>query len=453
MTNPADGSKSGMFGQSSAPATAKDSEPRNEFSIRKHVMFATIVISGLAFAVGGWAATASLSGAIIAPATFVVEKNVKKVQHSYGGIVSEINVKNGDRVAQGDVLLRLDATQIRAELGVITSQLVELTARSSRLVAERDGLTEVSFAPAFLARSAEAKAASVGEARLFDENQKMKESQKHQLGLRIEQLKEEIAGLTAQRDAKEGELGLIKKELDQIRSLNEKNLTPITRVYAMERETKRLSGEYGGLVAQIARATGQISEINVQILAVDENVRAQAQRELRAIESKLSELSEREIATIDKLHRVDLRAPMDGLIHELNVHTVGGIVTAAEQLMLVVPEHDNLTIQARVSPTDVDQVVVGGPARLRLTAFNQQTTPELTGQVINVSADVTVDAKTGQSHYVARLEMDDKSKRTIGDLKLIPGMPVEVFISTGERTALSYLAKPFTDQMNRAFRE
>ncbi len=293
----------------------------------------------------------------------------------------------------------------------------------------------------------------MGEVRLFDENRKMKESQKSQLSLRIGQLKEEIIGLSSQRDAKNGELLLIKKELAQIHILNDKNLTPITRVYAMEREAKRLSGEHGGLTAQIARAHGQISEINVQILSVDENTRVQAQRELRSIDAKLSELSEREVATADKLQRIDLRAPQEGIVHELSVHTVGGIVTAAEQLMLVVPETDNLTIQARVSPTDVDQVIVGGPARLRLTAFHQQTTPELTGRVINVSADVTVDPKSGQSHYIARLEMDDKSKRTLGDLKLIPGMPVEVFISTGDRTALSYLAKPLTDQMNRAFRE
>lgn len=436
-----------------ATAQATHVDKPREFAIRNHVIAASVAISMLAFAVGGWASTANLSGAVIAPGTFVVEKNVKKVQHSYGGIVSEINVKNGDRVQHGQVLVRLDATQIRAELGVITSQLIELTARTSRLVAERDGLAEVVFSPAFVARSADAQVAANGEARLFSENRKMKDSQKHQLGLRVEQLNEEITGLTAQRDAKQGELALIQKELGQMRILKEKNLMPMTRVYAMEREAKRLSGEHGGLVAQIARAHGQISEINVQILAVDESMRAQAQRELRTIEAKLSELGEREIATVDKLNRIDIRSPQDGIVHELAIHTVGGITTAAEQLMLIVPEHDNLTIQARVSPNDIDQVVVGGPARLLLTAFNKQTTPELHGRVVNVSADVTIDPKTGQSHYVARLEMDEKSQRQVGALTLIPGMPVEVFISTGERTALSYLAKPFTDQMNRAFRE
>lgn len=224
-------------------------------------------------------------------------------------------------------------------------------------------------------------------------------------------------------------------------------------VYAMEREEMRLAGELGGFKAQIARAYGQISEINVQILVVDESVRAQAQRELRVTEAKLSELAEREIAVSDKLLRVDLRAPLSGIVHELAVHTVGGVVTAAEPVMLIVPEEQGLTIQARISPADVDQVVNGRSAKLRLSAFSQKSSPELNGHVTDVSADVTVDAKTGQSYYEVRLAMDDMAQRLVGNLKLVPGMPVEVFMPTGDRTALSYLTKPFIDQMNRTFRE
>ncbi|HEX2842576.1 HlyD family type I secretion periplasmic adaptor subunit [Hyphomicrobium sp.] len=423
------------------------------FSIVNRVVFASLLMALLGFGFGGWAAVANLSGAVIAPGTFVVERNVKKVQHSYGGIVSEIAVKNGDHVEAGQVLMRLDATQIRAELGIVNSQLIELAARSARLIAERDNLDKIALPESLRKESADIRSAAEGEIRLFEENRRTRESQKDQLRLRIEQLNEEITGLSAQRDAKSGELKIIQQELEQVRILHSKQLTAVSRVYAMEREEKRLGGEYGGLVAQIARAKGQISEINVQILAVDENTRAQAQRELRSIEAKLSELSEREVAVLDKLKRVDLRAPQKGVVHELAVHTVGGVVTAAEQIMLIVPEEDNLTIQARVSPNDVDQVVVGRPAKLRLSAFNQQKTPEVPGRVIQVAADVTLDPKTGQSYYMTRLEMDEKKLRAIGDLKIVPGMPVEVFMSTGERTALSYLAKPFTDQMNRAFRE
>lgn len=302
-------------------------------------------------------------------------------------------------------------------------------------------------------RSPESKAAAGGEIRLFEENLRARQSQKEQLKLRIEQLKEEIKGLTAQRDAKQGELAIISREHEQLSLLNKKALIPINRVYAMEREMKRLSGEHGGLVAQIARAHGQIAEINVQLLAVDENARAQAQREHRSIEAKLAELSERAVAAKDKLHRIDIRAPQTGTVHELSVHTIGGIVTAAEQIMLIVPDEDTLVVQARIAPSDIDQAIVGREARLRLTAFSQQETPELAGRLVSVSADVTVDPKTGQSYYVARLETADKSRRDAGRLALLPGMPVEVFIATGERTALSYLTKPFTDQMNRAFRE
>jgi HlyD family secretion protein len=322
-----------------------------------------------------------------------------------------------------------------------------------RLAAERDNLANI---PARLGKAdpgPELKAALEGETRLFEDNKRSRESQKTQLHLRIEQFEEEITGLSAQRDAKAGELKLIRQELEQVSMLHQKGLTPVSRVYAMEREEKRLSGEHGGLVAQIARARGQISEIHVQVIMIDENARVQAQRELRSIEAKLSELVERHAAANDKMHRVDLKSPQTGIVHELSAHTVGGIVTAAEQIMLIVPEEDDLTIQARISPTDVDQVIVGRTAKLRLSAFNQQSTPELAGHVVQVSADVTIDPKTGQSYYIARLEMDEKSRRTIGDLKLVPGMPVEVFMSTGDRTALSYLAQPFMDQLNRAFRE
>lgn len=442
-----------MRGNQASMAPGSGTSDPTVFSIRKHVVFASLVMSMLGFGVGGWAATASLSGAVIAPGTFVVERNVKKVQHSYGGIVSEISVKNGDHVKIGATLIRLDATQIRAELGVIVSQLTELEARRVRLNAERDNLESMPEVRSTMNDKPEFKTSLAGEIRLFEDSKRSRESQKQQLGLRIDQLKEEIGGLSAQRDAKGGELKLIQRELEQVSLLHGKGLTPISRVYAMEREEKRLSGEHGGLVAQIARANGQISEIQVQILMIDENARVQAQRELRAIEAKLSELVEREVAANDKLTRVEIKAPQSGIVHELSAHTIGGVVTAAEQIMLIVPEEDDLTIQAQIAPTDVDQVLVGRAAKLRLSAFNQQTTPELSGHVVHVSADVTVDPKTGHNYYVARLAMDEKSRKSVGDLKLVPGMPVEVFMATGERTALSYLSKPFTDQIQRAFRE
>ena len=296
-----------------SPARARKSDgKRGEFSIVWHVAFASAVVATLIFGIGGWAATAKLSGAVMAPGAFVVERNVKKVQHSYGGIVAEINVKNGDFVESGQVLMRLDATQIAAELGVIKSQLLELNARSYRLSAERDGLPTLVYPKAFINQSADARAAAESEIRLFEETRQAKESQKDQLKLKVDQTQEEIGGLSAQRAAKSGELQIIRKELEEVRKLHGKQLTTISRVYAMEREEMRLNGEHGGLTAQIARARGQISEIKVQIMSVDENVRAQAQRELRAVEAKLIELAEREIAAKDKLARIDIRSPQKG---------------------------------------------------------------------------------------------------------------------------------------------
>lgn len=432
---------------SAGKAAASDS-----FSLKYHVLFASVVSLALIASVGGWAATAKLSGAIIAPGTFVVERNVKKVQHNYGGIVSGINVRNGDRVEAGQILLKLDSTQIKAELDIVKAQLLELKARSARLAAERDGLDKVYFPPDLTAGEG-VKAALDGEVRLFEENRRTRNNQKEQLRLRINQIEEEIVGLEAQKEAKGAERELIKRELSQVRELHEKHLTAVTRVYAMEREERRLGGEYGGLLAQIARAKGQINEINVEIIGVDENVRSTAQRELRTIDARVAELQEREVAARDKFNRVELRAPQTGIVHELSAHTIGGVITAAEQIMLIVPEEDNLTVQAKIAPKDVDQVVIGRPAKLKLSAFNQQTTPELPGHITHVAADVTVDPKTGESYYVSRVEMDQKELRKLGDVKLIPGMPVEVFMSTGERTALSYLVKPFTDQFSRAFRE
>ena len=433
--------------------TAPASGQGRGLGVGRHILFASIVISVLCAGVVGWAGNARLSGAIIAQGSVVLDRNVKKVQHSLGGIVAEIAVKNGDAVKSGDLLLRLDATQIKAEIGVIRSQQIELLARGARLAAERDNRDSLKFPDGLAPFSEEGLAAFKEEERLFHEARQSRESQKHQLRLRIEQIREEITGVSAQRNAKEGELSLIHRELLDVRALNQKGLTPVTRVYALERDAQRLGGEHGGLVAQIARAKGQISEIEVQLLGHDENTRAQAQRELRSLDSKIAELSERLVAASDKLSRIDIRAPQEGIVHELAFHTVNGVVSPAEQIMLIVPVEDRLTVQARLQPTDIDQVALGQPARIIFSAYNRQTTPELTGRVIHVSADTTLDAKTGQTYYLTRIEIEDTSKLAGTGVRIVPGMPIEVFIATGDRTALSYLLKPLSDQMNRAFRE
>lgn len=434
-------------------ATPHTETPKRSFSIYGHMLFGTAVMAALIVGIGGWAASAKLSGAAISAGTVVVERHVKKVQHRDGGIVAAIDVRNGDIVKAGDVLLRLDDTQIRAELGIITSQLTEHMARSARLMAERDGLTAIDKPIELNAVGADGDKAFSGELRLFEENGKTRTSQKEQLKLRVEQLEIEISGLEAQRDAKKSELDIIDKEVVQVRGLHKKNLTTVTRVYALEREAKRLGGEHGSLVAQIARAKGQISEINVQLISVDQTARTEAQRELRLIESKSAELNERRIAASDRLKRIELRAPVSGLVHELTVHTVGGVITPAEPVMLIVPESDDLIIEAKFNTSDIDQIAVGGSARIRFPAFAQEKTPELSGSIVNVAADASKDERTGASYFSGRLTIDPGELEKLGELKLMPGMPVEVFVSTGERTALSYLLKPVADQMKHAFRE
>ncbi len=423
------------------------------FGLKPRLVIGSLVTILLLVAGGTWAATAKLSGAIIASGVVVVQKHVKKVQHHDGGIVAEINVRNGDVVERNDILIRLDDTQTKAELGIISSQLIELLGRKSRLISERDGQKGIVFPFETRDMGSDTKRVIAGENRLLKNNIKTRESKKQQLELRIGQLNQEIVGLKSQRTAKSGELRLILKELKDIKRLYRKKLTASSRVYAMQREATRIRGDHGGLVAQIARVRAQISEVNIQKLSIDQDAQTLAQKEIRSIEGKIAELSERRVAVRDKLKRINIRAPLSGTVHELTAHTIDGIISPAEPIMLIVPKNDDLTIEARISPTDIDQISIDQEVKLRFSAFNQRTTPELPSKLKQISADITRDRNTGQSYYIARIEVDEKALSKLGQQKLVPGMPVEVFITTQERTALSFFAKPFTDQFERAFRE
>jgi HlyD family secretion protein len=425
----------------------------SEFSVKRHIVLALGLCVGMVVGIGGWAATAELGGAVVAPGSFVVDRKVKKVQHSFGGVVAEIAVRNGIRVSAGDIIVRLDPTQVKAELGIINSQRVETTARMARLIAERDGALVVAFPEGFAPSSREAAEAASSEQRLFAEARKARESQKEQLRYKIRQINEEIQGLTAQRDAKKSELSVSEVELGNLRGLNSKQLVTAGRLNAVERDVMRLKGDHASLIAQIARAKGQISEVETQILGLDETMRTNAQRELRVAEAKLVELSEREIAAKDKLMRVDVRAPASGLVHELAVHTIGGVISQGEQLMLIVPDDEKLVISAKIQNSDRDKAFVGQSVRLRLTAFAHEKTPEVDGRIIEITADVSTESKGAPPFYGVRIELDDKARETVKSLKLQPGMPVEAFISTGDRTVMSYLMKPLVDQMKRAWRE
>ena len=424
-------------------------------SIQRHLVAGIIVVAILAGGVGGWAATTELSGALIAQGSIVVDSNVKKVQHPTGGVVGEVRVHDGDHVKAGEIVVRLDDTVTRANLAIVTKGLDEFAARRARLVAERDGAEAVVFPAELLARQDEPTVANAttNERKLFELRRSARVGQKAQLKQRIIQLEEEIGGFVAQQNAKSREITLIERELEGVRELRQKNLISITRLTSLEREAARIEGERAQLIASVAQAKGKIVETQLQIIQIDQDLSSEVAKDMREVDAKTGEFIERKVTAEDQLKRIDIRAPQDGTVLQSAVHTVGGVITAGEPIMLVVPGADNLLVEAKVNPQDVDQLQLGQSAMLRFSAFNQRSTPEINGTVTRISADTTTDQRTGQSYYTIRISMANEEVLRLGDVKLIPGMPVEAFVQTGERTVFSYLVKPLRDQLMRTFRE
>ena len=439
-----------------APDAPDRPRPRARAAIRRHLALALGLSAVLVVGLGGWATLTQISGAVIAPGQLVVESEVKKVQHPTGGVVGELRVREGSRVRAGDVLIRLDETQTRANLDIVLKAMDELSARRARDEAERDGLKTITFPPDLVARiDTDPTVARLidGESRLFAARVAGREGQKAQLRERVDQLRQEIAGLVKQAAAKDREINLIGHELTGVRDLYAKNLVPLSRVTALERDAARLEGERGQLVASTASARGKIAETELQIIQIDGEMRTEVGKDLAEIRGKWSEMREKRVAAEDQLKRVELRAPQDGFVHQMSVHTVGGLVVPSEPAMLIVPASDQLLVEVRVQPQDIDNVRVGQKAVLRFAAFNTRTTPEIDGEVVRVSADVSQDPKTGQSYYTARIRIREDQKERLKGLRLVPGMPVESFTQIGERSVLSYLTKPLTDQIAKAWRE
>jgi HlyD family secretion protein len=424
-------------------------------SMRRHLVAAIVIVSVLVVGVGGWAATAVISGAVVASGSVVVDSNVKKVQHPTGGIVGELRVRDGDRVHAGDVVVRLDETVTRANLAIVTKGLGEMMARKARLESERDGLDTITFPAQLLAEAddPDRAAAMDSERKLFNLRKTARSGQKAQLRERVAQLGEEITGLAAQQNSKAKEIALIERELAGVRELWKQNLVQLTRLTALEREAARLDGERGQLVAASAQAKGKIAETALQILQIDQDIASDVAKELREVDGKIGELVERKVAAEDQLKRIDIRAPQDGTVFQLAVHTIGGVITAGDPIMLIVPEADNLSVEVKVNPQDIDQLQLNQKAILRFSAFNIRTTPEIEGVVTRISADTSTDQRTGQSYYTVRIAMPADQIERLGEVKLLPGMPVEAFMQTRDRTMLSYLIKPLHDQFLRAFRE
>jgi len=434
---------------------------RNPRSTIRHLnlLGGTALVLGLG-GFGGWASTTDIAGAVIASGSVVVESNVKKVQHLNGGIVGEILIKEGSAVEAGQVLLRLDDTLTRATLGVVQSQLDLYVAREARLLAERDGLANIAF-PDESAGAVQREAASsamAGERKLFESRREGLDGQREQLRERIAQTTEEIRGLAAQQESKDSEIGYVGEELSSVTDLYAKKLVSLARLKQLQRDEARLQGERGQLIADIARSRAKIAETQQQILQLDQDFRTDVLKELRETQAKIAELQERANAASDELKRTEIRSPQAGIVYQLQVHTIGGVVGKGETIMQIAPRADPLIVEAKVAPQDIDQVDVGAPVRIRIEAGNKRTMRDLEGRVTVVSPDVTHEqpaAPAGlptQQYYVARVSLSE-DVGALGGLQLVPGMPVEVYIRTQDRTPLDYLLKPLHEQIARTFRE
>jgi HlyD family secretion protein len=412
----------------------------------------------LAFAaivVLGWAGIVPLSGAVVVAGRLVVQSSVKKVQHPQGGIVASILVRNGTKVAAGEELARLDQTSARSNLQVVARQLDEVRTRIARLTAERDNLPTPRWPTKSAAQLDNAERAQLlaSEQDFFAARASTRRGQQELAESRITQLDKQIAGLEAQLKSNGKQMGIASGELRGVEDLLRQKLVTLPRATALQREAAHLDGIDGQLASQIAETRAKVSETRLQALQAEQTFRSDVMRDLREAEAKEGELMERHLAAEDQMNRTIIRAPTSGTIHELAVHTVGGIVAPAEVLMLVVPENDTLAIDARLSADKVDQVHAGQTAHVRLSAFNQRTTPELAGVVALVSADIVREPQSNATYYDVRIDLPPREVLRLGRLQLIPGMPAEVFLETESRTMLSYLFKPVTDQLSRMFRE
>lgn len=424
-------------------------------SIRNHIFVGGLGFLTLVGVFGGWAVGTEIVGAVIAQGSLVVETSLKKVQHPVGGVVSELAVRDGDRVKAGDVVMRIDATMTKANLAIIVKSLDQFTARKARLESERDRAGRVIFPQTLLDRAGDGEVLAMmnAEQRLYENRKAVRESKKRQLEQRVRQLRDEISGMEAERAANLREQGMVDEELIRFRSLHERGLMEKSRLSTLERQATDIDGDIGRLMAGIAGVEAKISETSLQILQIDEQWSEEVGSDLREMDARIGEYVERRVAAEDQLKRVDILAPQDGVVHQLSVHTIGGVVAPGEQIMMIVPEVDKLVVEVKVAPQDIDQIYYGQLTNLRFSAFNQKTTPEVTGTVERISADVTVDQRTGTSFYLVRVATSQEQIKRLGEFSLMPGMPVEAFITTGERSVLSYFLKPLIDQANRTFRE
>lgn len=427
------------------------------FSVQRHLTIGIIALLVLVGGFGGWAALSQISGAIVASGQIEVDQNRQVVQHPDGGVIAELLIEEGDVVIIGQPLLRLDPTLELSELSIIEDQLYELFARRGRLEAERDGTQDISFEPELIEaaqRDASIKELLEVQIRLFDARSASIANQVEQLSKRKAQIRNQIEGLRAQQEAINTQLNLLRRELSDQQQLLEKGLAQATRVLALERTEAQLKGQAGDLAARKAEYEGRITEIDIEINALGTTRREEAISRLRDWQYRALELEERARALKEKLARMEIKAPVSGIVYGMTVFTPRSVLRAADPVLYIIPQDRPLIIAARVEPIKVDEIFVGQEVILRFSALDQSTTPELNGKVVQISADAFQDQTTQMSYYRAEIILSEGEQSKIPEgIALVPGMPVEAFVKTNDRTPIAYLIKPLSDYFVKAIRE
>lgn len=433
------------------PPAAPELSTETRRPVTVGVAFLVVFFGGF----GTWAALAPLDSAAVAQGVVTVDSYKKTVQHLEGGIIAEILVKEGSIVEAGQVLLRLDETRSAAALGVVEGQYQAAKAQEARLIAERDGLTEIPFPDDLVAAASDPAVAEIlgGQQGLFEARRTALEGQVAVLMKQIDQLNEEIGGLRAQQKAKGRQMALVLEEYTAVKELYDKGYERKPRVLALQRAAALLEGERGEYTAEIARAEQKIGESEIRIINLRDNLQSEVASELREVQTRAAELRDRTTMQRDVLDRVDIVAPQAGTVVGLKFFTPGGVIAPGAPILDIVPTTDKLIVEAQVRTEDIDVVHPGLFAQVRLSAYRQRTTPYVDGRVIQVSADRFVDQRTGFPYYQARVEINADTLHRLRGVTLYPGMPVEVMIMTGKRVALEYLLNPITTSINRAFRE
>ncbi len=427
-----------------------------DLTARRPLVIGAVALLILIGGFGTWSVRANLAGAIIAPGQIQVEQNQQVVQHPDGGVVARIAVSEGDSVAAGDVLIQLDPTLLQTDLAIVEGQLFEAMARRARMQAERDFADQVTF-PDLLLTLADSRPDVAeliqGQRNLFDARRATRAQEREQLARRKAQIGSQIEGVDAQRVAVVEQLALIEQELEGQQSLLDRGLAQAGRVLALQREQAALAGRIGELVAAIAEAEGRQTEIDLQILSLETLQREEAITRLRDLQVTEAELAQQRNALLERLSRLDIRAPVSGVIHNLTVFAERAVIRPAEPLVYVIPQDRALIINSRIQPFNVDEVFVGQDVRLRFSAFDMRETPEILGTVTRVSADAFADQATGLSYYRVEIVPKVEELEKLQGLTLVPGMPVDAFIRTQDRTPMSYLTEPLTVYFTRALRE